>query len=75
MDGQETLNMINTLSKNLDGLLNTVDQTLRSLPNDVRKSINFTKLDMESIKDAVANGDLSKLDELTKRYAGTNTER
>jgi hypothetical protein len=72
MDIQETQNMINDMQNKLGNLLDGFESTIKNLPNDVRKQMNFTKTDMDSIRKAVQNGDLSKLDELTKRYAGTD---
>ena len=75
MDILEAQNMIDGIKGQLETLLKTFDVTLENIPEDVKPQIAFAQADMNEIKKAIKSGDITKLNELTKRYASINPER
>jgi len=75
MDILEAQNMIDGIKGQLETLLKTFDATLANIPEDVKPQISFAQADMNEIKKAIKSGDITKLNELTKRYASINPER
>jgi hypothetical protein len=73
MKENETLKMIDGLTKNLEGLLDFQKNAINQIPNEhMNLKIKATN-DIESLMDLVKNGDMEKIIEIQKRYAGSDS--
>ena len=69
----ETLKMIEGLTKNLEGLLDFQKNAINQIPNEhMNLKIKATN-DIESLMDLVKNGDMEKIIEIQKRYASSDS--
>lgn len=76
MDNQnihDSLKTISNLKGNLDKLLKIQVQTISQLPPEYSNELSFVIKDIKVVKEAIKKGDLDKLNELTQRYANTNS--
>lgn len=71
----DSVKLIGDLKGNLDKLLKIQAQTISQLPPEYSDQLSFATKDINVIKKAIEAGDMTKLNELTKRYASINTER
>jgi hypothetical protein len=77
MDNQqyEALKLVGELSGKMEQLLNISKGIINDLPEEEKAQLAFVNNDISQIKKCVKNGDFSGLEQLTKKYAGINTER
>lgn len=66
--------MIGQVKDNMDKLIQITDTAINSLPEEERKKISPIQKDIHSVLDAVKKGDTSKINEISKRYAGTDNK-
>jgi len=71
----DALNMVSSLSANMDKLLKVQTDVIKSLPPEFQGELAFALKDVRAIKKAVKNGDVEKLNELNKRYANSNNSK
>jgi len=74
-NSSESLKMINELGSQLGSLMKIQKELFKQLPQEVIKQANFTNKDVKDIQDSIKNGDLSKLNELNKRYANSSNSK
>jgi hypothetical protein len=73
MKKNETLKMIEGLTKNLEGLMEFQKKAIQQIPNEhINLKIKATN-DIESLMESVKNGELEKIIEIQKRYASSNS--
>jgi len=73
MKKNETLKMIEGLTKNLEGLMEFQKKAIQQIPDEhINLKIKATN-DIESLMESVKNGELEKIIEIQKRYASTNS--
>lgn len=73
MKENETLKMIEGLTKNLEGLLDFQKNAINQIPNEhMNLKIKATN-DIESLMDLVKNGEMEKIIEIQKRYASSDS--
>lgn len=66
--------MIGQVKENMDKLIHITDTAMNSLPEEERKKVSPIQRDIHSILDAVKKGDTSKINEISKKYAGTDNK-
>ena len=72
MKENETLKMLKGLTKNLEGIIEFQKQAIQKIPNEhINLKIKATN-DIESLLEAVKNGEIEKIIEIQKRYADSN---
>jgi hypothetical protein len=74
MKENETLKMIDGLTKNLEGLIEFQKQAINQIPNEhINLKIKATN-DIESLMESVRNGEMEKIIEIQKRYASSDNK-
>jgi hypothetical protein len=66
--------MISQVKTDMDKLINITDTAINSLPEEERKKVSPIQRDIHSVLDAVKKGDTSKINEISKKYAGSNNK-
>ena len=66
--------MIGQVKENMDKLIHITDTAMNSLPEEEKKKVSPIQRDIHSILDAVKKGDTSKINEISKKYAGTDNK-
>ena len=77
MDNQqhEALKLVGELSGKMEQLLDISKGIINELPEEEKSKLAFVNKDISQIKKCVKDGDFSGLEQLTKKYAGINSER
>jgi len=72
MKQNETLKMLEGLTKSLEGIVEIQKQAIQQIPDEhINLKIKATN-DIESLMDSVKKGELEKIIEIQKRYASSN---
>ena len=71
----DAMKLVGELSGKMNQLLNVSKQIINELPEEEKSKVSFVHKDISDIQKCVKNGDFSGLEQLTKKYAGINTER
>jgi hypothetical protein len=72
MKQNETLKMLEGLTKSLEGIVEIQKQAIQQIPDEhINLKIKATN-DIESLMESVKKGELEKIIEIQKRYAGSN---
>lgn len=71
---ENTKELVDQIKKNMDQLLKANDQFLRDLPEDQRSKVLPIQLDIQNVIRAAKKGDINKINEISKRYADTNSK-
>jgi|APGre2960657373_1045057.scaffolds.fasta_scaffold274106_2 hypothetical protein len=69
---EETLKTVNGLTGNLETLLKAQKQALKTLKIEDQAAFIPLNKDINKILRAAKNGDLTAINEIHKKYAGTN---
>jgi hypothetical protein len=74
----ENFEQLNAIGKELSNSLSKLEQLQRrflaDLPNEIQDSVKPIQKDIESTLKAMRKGDINKINELTKRYANTDSK-
>lgn len=73
-NANETINLVNQLSVNLNSLIKDQNNLINQLPVEMREKLATEQSEINSIMDHVKNGDVESLIKLSKRYANTNSK-
>jgi len=73
-NANETINLVNQLSVNLNSLIKDQNNLINKLPVEMREKLTTEQSEINSIIDHVKNGDVESLIKLSKRYANTNSK-
>jgi len=72
MKQNETLKMLEGLTKNLEGIVEFQKKAIQQIPDEhINLKIKATN-DIESLMESVKKGELEKIIEIQKRYASSN---
>ena len=72
MKQNETLKMLEGLTKSLEGIVEIQKQAIQQIPDEhINLKIKATN-DIESLMESVKKGELEKIIEIQKRYASSN---
>lgn len=72
MKQNETLKMLEGLTKNLEGIVEFQKQAIQQIPDEhINLKIKATN-DIESLMESVKNGEMEKIIEIQKRYASSD---
>jgi hypothetical protein len=71
---EETLKTVNNLTGNLETLLKAQKQALKSLKMEDQAAFIPLNKDINKILKAAKSGDVTAINEIHKKYAGTNTK-
>lgn len=72
MKENETMKMIEGLTKSLEGIVEFQKKAIQQIPDEhINLKIKATN-DIESLMQSVKNGELEKIIEIQKRYADSN---
>lgn len=74
MDFKEINNLADNFKKDFDKLMNFHNNLLSQIPEQFAKQRNEIQNDVENVLNAVKNNDLSKLNELVKKYGNNNNK-
>jgi hypothetical protein len=74
----KNLEQLNAIGKDLSKSLKQLEQFQRrflaDLPNDLKEKVQPIQKDIESTLKAMRKGDTNKINELTKRYANSDSK-
>jgi hypothetical protein len=74
----KNLEQLNAIGKDLNKSLKQLEQLQRrflaDLPNDLQEKVQPIQKDIESTLKAMRKGDTNKINELTKRYANSDSK-
>jgi len=74
----KNLDQLNAIGKDLSKSLKQLEQLQRrflaDLPNDLQEKLQPIQKDIKSTLKAMRKGDTNKINELTKRYANSDTK-
>lgn len=70
---ENTKELVKQVKKNLDKLLKQNDEILINLPDEHKSKILPIQLDIQAVMRAAKNGDMSKITEISKKYADTSS--
>lgn len=73
-NANETINLVNQLSVNLNSLIKDQNNLINKLPVEMREKLTTEQSEINSIMNHVKNGDVESLIKLSKRYANTNSK-
>ena len=71
---ENTKELVKQVQKNLNKLLKQNDEILINLPDEHKSKILPIQLDIQAVMRAAKNGDMSKITEISKKYADTNNK-
>jgi hypothetical protein len=71
---EETLKTVNNLTGNLETLLKAQKQALKSLKMEDQAAFIPLNKDINKILKAAKSGDITAINEIHKKYAGTDTK-
>ena len=71
---ENTKELVKQVQKNLNKLLKQNDEILRNLPDEHKSKVLPIQLDIQNVIRAAKNGDMSKITEISKKYADTNNQ-
>jgi hypothetical protein len=71
----ELLNTTKKLQENLDGIMKLQQNAINKLPEEERIKLSFFERDIIEMKNALRNGDLSKIQTYLTKYADNSTKR
>jgi hypothetical protein len=69
----DSIKMIGIVKGNMDKLLKIQAQAISQLPPEYSNELSFAIKDIKGIKEAIRKGDMDKLNELTQKYADSNS--
>ena len=64
--------MADGLIGELGGLLGTVEGILSALPNEARVNIPTAQMDINAMREKMANGDSNAINDVLKKYSNTS---
>ena len=70
---ENTKELVKQVQKNLNKLLKQNDEILINLPDEHKSKILPIQLDIQAVMRAAKNGDMSKITEISKKYADTSS--
>ena len=70
---ENTKELVKQVQKNLNKLLKQNDKILRNLPDEHKAKVLPIQLDIQNVIRAAKNGDMSKITEISKKYADTSS--
>lgn len=64
--------MVDQVKASMDQLIALTDNAINSLPEEHRKDVAPIQRDIHNVLEAMRKGDTMKINEISKKYAGTD---
>lgn len=73
MDKAQIENIAKQVKKNMDKLIRVTDDIMKQVPKEHQDKIMPLQIDIHSALRAAKSGDMEKINELSRKYADTNS--
>ena len=73
MDKTQIENIAKQVKKNMDKLIRVTDDIMKQVPKEHQDKITPLQMDIHSALRAAKSGDMEKINELSRKYADTNS--
>lgn len=74
MDKAQIEKMVSQVKKNMDKLIRVTDNLMKQVPKEHQDKITPLQMDIHSALRAAKSGDMEKINELSRKYADTNSK-